>query len=94
MLKERTNAGCLQISGGVMSKQSKICDIKYDSLKNQEYLLHGDRNINVRRFIFKARSKTLDIKTQNKWKYDNLLCSGCHMKEESEDEILACNIFG
>ena len=42
------------------------------------------------KLIFKARSKTLDIKTQRKWKYTDILCSGCMIEEESGQEILLC----
>ena len=60
----------------------------------QKYLLCGERNVNVSRIIFKARSKTLDIKSQKKWKYDDMLCSGCHTNEESGEEIFVCKSFG
>ena len=43
-------------------KQTKILNIQYKSLEMQEYLLGGNKNINVSKFIVKARSKTLDIK--------------------------------
>ena len=43
--------------------------------------------------IFKARSQTLDIKTQRKWKYTDNLCTGCNVKEETGQEILVCEQF-
>ena len=45
---------------------------------------------NISKLIFKARSKTLDIKTQQKWKYADKICIGCKTNEESGDEILLC----
>ena len=60
----------------------------------QEYLLARNKNINVSRFIFKARSQTVDIKMQKKWKYVDKTCVGCVVREESGDEILTCWFFG
>ena len=38
----------------------------------QDYLAEGDRNISISKVIFKARGKTLDIKSPKKLKYDDL----------------------
>ena len=46
------------------SKQTKIKQISYEKLEIQKYLMDGNRNIDTSKFIFKARAKTLDIKTQ------------------------------
>ena len=40
----------------------------------QEYLSDGDRNVNESKMIYKARGKTLDIKLQKRWKYNNTFC--------------------
>ena len=69
-------------------------NIHYEKLEIQEYLLSGDRNINISKLIFKARGNTLDIKTQKKWKYSDKLCSGCEVNDETGDEILHCKTFG
>ena len=73
-------------------KMSKISILKYETLELQQYLLEG--NTNISKFISKARSQTLDLKTQKKWKYNDLLCSGCTEREESGQEILSCDGFG
>ena len=73
------------------NKQSKIMDIKYNNLKIQEYLLDGNRNTELSKLIFKGRSKTLDIKTQKKWKYEDSNCVGCGENLETVEEILACS---
>ena len=44
------------------NKQTKICNIEYRQLNMQEYLLEGNKNIQISKLIFKARGKTLDIK--------------------------------
>ena len=48
-----------------------IAHIQYDELALQDYLLDGNINVKVAQFIFKARSMTLDIKMQKKWKYSD-----------------------
>ena len=50
-------------------KMSKISIIKYEKLELQQYLHHGNKNIS--KFISKARSQTLDLKIQKKWKYSD-----------------------
>ena len=52
--------------------------------------MDGNCRKNISKLIFKARSKTLDIKTQQKWKYADKICIGCKTNEESGDEILLC----
>ena len=94
LLKEKSKLAAFKYLMQEKSKQSKILSINYSKLEIQEYLLRGDRNVSVPTFIFKARSKTLDLKLQNKWKYEDLLCSGCHENEESGDEIFSCKSFG
>ena len=44
----------------------------------------------MQKLFFKARGKTLDIKTNKKWKYDNDMCVGCGVNVETVDEILTC----
>ena len=94
LLKEKARLAAFNYLIVEKSKQSKIVDIKYEKLEMQEYLLCGDRNVNVSRIIFKARSKTLDIKSQKKWKYVDQLCSGCLINGESGEEMLRCKSFG
>ena len=76
------------------NKQEKIKDIQYSELKLQNYLMEGNKNINTSKFIFKARAKTLDIKSQKSWKYTDKMCSGCGVREETGSEILSCYYFG
>ena len=44
--------------------------------------------------ICKARGKTLDIKLQIRWKYNDTLCSGCKVNENSVDDMLGFGSFG
>ena len=74
-------------------KETKISNIEYKNLDIQEYLSSGACNVKLAKLIFKARSQTLDIKTQRKWKYADILCTGCMLKEETGQEILLCEIL-
>ena len=59
----------------------------------QEYLASGACSVKLARLIFKARSLTLDIKSQRKWKFTDKWCVGCQIKEETGQEILICEKF-
>ena len=88
LVKEKTMEAALKYLKIIQSKQTKIMHLKYDDLKIQEYLLDGNQNTNVSKFIFKARSMTLNIKTQKSWKYQDKICVGCGVQNETGDEIL------
>ena len=75
-------------------KMKRMSCIYYEKLELQHYLLDGNKNINISKFICKARSKTLDLKTHKKWKYENIHCIGCKVNDESGDEVLHCESFG
>ena len=94
LLKQKTKMAALKYLNKEKLKQSKILNIEHTKLEMEEYLLDCDRNVKVPKFIFKARSKTVDIKVQKSWKYDDKLCSGCKQKEESGNEILFCKSYG
>ena len=44
--------------------------------------------------IYKARGQTLDIKTQKRWKYNDVLCEGCKENIESGEEVMNCKNLG
>ena len=94
VLKEKTTCAAFKYLTRQKISQKKICDINYLKLEMQPYLADGDRNTKLSKLVFKARGKTLDIKLQKIWKYDDILCSGCKVNEESGEEILLCSSFG
>ena len=75
------------------NKQLKISHIIYEDLEMQQYLLDGNRNTKISQLIFKARTKTLDIKIWKRWKYDDDLCVGCNEKPETIEELLICKTY-
>ena len=72
------------------SKQVKTKEIMYQKLEMQDYLVDENSTPKLSKLIFKARTKMLDIKMQQSWKYQDRMCLGCGQKEETGDEILKC----
>ena len=90
LVKEKTSTAAFKYLLEIKNKQTKISHIQYDDLEIQSYLLDGNRNIEESRVIYKARSLTLNIKTQKSWKYKDDLCVGCGVKSETVEEFLSC----
>ena len=59
----------------------------------QQYLSENKTTM-ISKCIVKARSCTLDVKTQKSWKYEDKTCVGCGLKEENGNEILNCEKLG
>ena len=72
------------------SEQSKAKNVQYSKFEIQEYLIGGNCKREVAKMIFKARTMSVDIKMNKKWKYGDVLCVGCGEREETVDEILLC----
>jgi hypothetical protein len=68
-LKEKTADAAFKYLLEIKNTQTKISNIKYDNLEMQQYLVDGNRNTEISKFIFKARSLTLNLKNQKSWKY-------------------------
>ena len=68
--------------------QKKTNSLVYTKLKCQEYLtkLYPWQS----KLISRCRSKTLDIKTHQKFKYKDTLCRWCNLHEESLSHIVEC----
>ena len=94
ILKEKNRNEAFVFLKNQQIQQEKIKNIKYTQLKMQDYLAEGDRNILVAKTIYKARGMTLDIKTQKKWKYEDIQCEGCQVNIETGEEILKCEKLG
>ena len=93
LVKDKTEKAAFKYLHEEKQKQTKISSLQYQKLEIQEYFIDGNCNKKVSKIIFKARSKTLDIKLQKRWKYADLLCIGCKLLEESGDEIMLCEVL-
>ena len=98
-MKEKTEVAAFNYSTGLKDKTgrdgrvSKIAKIEYERLEMQQYLSENKTTM-ISKFIVKARSCTLDIKTQKAWKYEDKTCVGCELKEETGNEVLNCELLG
>ena len=70
------------------SKLKKTADLEYTRLGMQEYLqvLYPSQS----KLILKSRCGTLDIKTQNTYKFDDEMCRKCVRCVESLEHIINC----
>ena len=93
LVKEKVTENAFKYLTEEKNKQKKISKLEYKRLSIQEYLEDGDKNNEVSKVIFKARSLNLDIKLHKKWKYEDKLCIGCGKNEESGEELLRCEGF-
>ena len=68
--------------------QKKTKSLVYSKLKTQDYLLKLYPWQS--QMISRCRSKTLDINTHQKFKYNDTLCRWCNLQEETLDHITNC----
>ena len=80
LVKEKTTETGFKYLLEEKAKQSKILNLQYNKLEMQEYICEGSRNKEITQVIYKARGKSLDIKTHKNWKYEDLQCIGCEEK--------------
>ena len=71
-----------------LSQQKKTHSLVYTQLKLQDYLtkLYPWES----KLIFRCRSKTLDIKTHQTFKYSDTLCRWCNLYDEELSHIINC----
>ena len=74
------------------STKEKTKDIKFSEMKMGEYL-KKNRNSQITKIIFSIRSKTLDIKVWNEWKYEDNVCVACNLHEETIEHFLYCRAY-
>ena len=75
------------------SKLDKTKHIDFKELKMSEYLIKNKES-SLTQIIFSIRSGTLDIKSWNPWKYDDILCVGCGKEEENMTHFMSCMTYG
>ena len=86
MVKEKTKMAAFEYLLQQQKKPRKNGKLsKIANIELQPYLVEGNHRTKMSQFIFKARSQTLDIKTQKKWKYEDAWCTGCENREETGD---------
>ena len=74
------------------SKLENTKHIVFKDLKLRKYL-DENQNTALSKIIFSVRSKTLDLKTLQPWKYFDNLCVLCEMKAETMSHFLSCKTY-
>ena len=74
------------------STKEKTKDIIFNEFKMSTYLFENKKT-STSKIIFSVRSKTLDIKTWNPWKYTNELCVMCSKASETMDHFISCEKY-
>ena len=75
------------------NSKEKTKDINFSELKMSEYL-EKNMNTSISKVIFGVRSKTLDIKEYNAWKYKDSLCVMCRKENETIEHFVKCVEYG
>ena len=73
-------------------KHSKVIQIRYDTFEMQKYLKSCEIKITKEEAqeIFKLRTRTSDVKTNYKGKYESLECYACKIEQESQKHVIEC----
>ena len=74
------------------SKLEQTKDIFFNELKLRNYL-DDNRNHSLSKIIFSVRSRTMDIKLWQPWKYFDNLCVLCETKSETMDHFMGCKAY-
>ena len=94
LVKEKTLEAGFKYLIEEKNKQTKISHLAYSKLEMQEYFLSdGNKNTGLSKLVFKARGRTLEIKSHKRWKFDDYVCVGCGKNEETEEEFVSCPGF-
>ena len=93
IVKENTKIAALRYLNNENSKRNKTKDIVFRDLKMCEYLKQNQRT-SLSKFIFCIRSKSLDIKEWQSWKYEDEWCVMCLQYPETMDHFSVCKEYG
>ena len=72
--------------------KTRTNEIEYENFDMAEYLKRNT-NESVTKYIFKVRSGTLELKKWSQWKYEDNLCIGCELKEETMSHFMECEVY-
>ena len=91
-LKSSVRKVAFKYLSDIQNEKSKIRDIKYSSLKMQDYLgAERSTTIKEKSQLFRARTRMLDLKSNFKLGQTDLSCSRCGTgEEESQRHMLSC----
>ena len=91
-VKEQTKMAALRSLVYENSSKKKTKTIMFSDLEMSEYL-QTNVSLTISRIIFSLRSKTLDIKEFQPWKYFDNICVKCKTTEETIQHFLTCSSY-
>ena len=81
---------------GRVSENAKGKHIKYEQYNIAYYLSAHEEDITIedKKWIFKCRVEDINIKGNQRWKYENIYCNSCKENiEETQEHILYCQFL-
>ena len=91
LVKDNVKTAAFNYLTKVQETHSKSKSIKYKQFELQAYLKSRNKmNIMEKSFIFGARTRMLDLKSNFKIGQSDLICRGCFKAEETQEHLLVC----
>ena len=90
VFKSHPSRSDLEYLNQVKQKHSKVRHINHSSIDMQEYLEGSELNAQESKFMFAARSRMIDVKTNYREKYFHTICPCCNLEEDSQEHLLTC----
>ena len=75
------------------SKQRKCCNIKFDCLETQEYLLNSCLTTQQKKMLFQMRTAVFPVFENISFLVENTLCPCCSMASDSMEHQLRCPVI-
>ena len=96
IVKRQTQVKAFEYLNKLKSEHSTIAHIEHKEWKMADYLAPTELELSIeeRKYIFKCRSKDLDLKMNKFWMYEksDKLCV-CEKYEETQSHIIECEIL-
>ena len=74
----------------IKSKHSKGEEVQYDVLQSQKYLVSEKFTTKQKQLLFSLRFRMINVKSNFKIMYENLMCLLCEEEEETQSHLLDC----
>ena len=91
LVKQKVKTKALQFLISLQESHSKSKELKFADRQLQAYLRPGNSlTIKEKAFIFSARSRMINIKSNFKEANSDLMCRKCSLNEENQRHLLVC----
>ena len=90
IVKEKVKHAAFCFLTNCQQTHSKAKNLQYKSLELQSYLKSKNTTIQVKSFLFAARSRMLDVRCNFKNGLTDLSCRKCIQSDENQEHLLSC----